>query len=77
MVLEQLELETTPGDMPLGLELELDGAAHATTPIASSPGALELELSQPTPARVVRLIITDPAPPPAWWSIHELRAVCR
>lgn len=70
-------LETTAGDMPHSLELEIDGAPPSATPIASSPGVLELVLEQPTPARVVRLIITQPAPAPAWWSIHELRAVCR
>lgn len=78
VVLEQLELETTAGDMPRGLELDVDGAPPpATSAAASSPGVLVFAFGAPTPARMLRLTITQPMPAPAWWTIRELRAVCR
>lgn len=74
-VLELLELEGPAADMPLELELELDGAAVAST-TSKRGDVLGLALAKPTPARVLRLLIVSPAPG-QWWSIRELRQVCK
>jgi endo-1,3(4)-beta-glucanase len=75
-VLEQLELEAAPADMPPVLELELDGAAVVATQSRPDPSVLRLVLAKPTPARVLRLLVVTPEPG-QWWSIRELRPVCR
>lgn len=74
-VLEQLELDAAAADTPAELELELDGAAVASTTSAHGD-VLRLVLAKPTPARVLRLLIVTPTTG-QWWSIRELRAVCK
>lgn len=74
-VLEQLELDAAAADMPAELELELDGAPVASTQ-SMRGDVLGLVLAKPTPARALRLLIVTPTPG-QWWSIRELRAVCK
>lgn len=74
-VIEQLELDAAAADTPAELELELDGAAVTSTQ-SKSGDVLRLVLAKPTPARVLRLLIVTPTAG-QWWSIRELRAVCK
>lgn len=77
VVLEQLELDAVAGDMPAELELELDGVRVPVKTSTSSAGVLDLQLGTPAAATIARLLIVTPAPASAWWSIRELRAVCK
>lgn len=76
VVLAELELEAVPSDLPTAIAVELDGIPVPATMATRAPGVLGLVLGQASPASTVRLVITSPAPA-VWWSIRELRAVCK
>lgn len=73
--LDRLELRSVPGDMPLELELELDGASVAQTTSTPAPGVLDLVLEQPTSASSARIVIVTPSG--NWWSVLELVGGCQ